>query len=166
MVKVGSDLYDSVYDSSDKAEIKAIDAQMQTHSEARVRQIDSLRAGSEFLDKLGYAALPLPAGDKAKHHVEPTAVKKRERIDLSKIGVDRSKLKRLSPNIPGARLFIDPDKRLIKAYYPGVEPATRQRTWGIATPRYKVLKHCLDWQWRHHLRLNPSAHCPFQWLLK
>jgi len=157
-IEVGSELYDTVFESSDKAELKSFGNVATGQRDAHDRVIEALKSGSKFLTKLGYTLPPLPD---SKHRGAPDAIKPKAVVDWAKYGLDREKLKKLCPPGHGVRIQLDPAKRSIQAFYPGVLPASRSRTWGALMPRHKVLRHVFTWLWKSHEQVHPGKKCPY-----
>lgn len=110
IVSIGSGLYDSLYDSADKAEFRACTATATSKADSCERTRESLRNGSVFFEKLGYTLPPELARPKAKGEAKPAPVT--IRIELTKIvGLIRDQLKKHSPKVVGARIQPDPKLR-------------------------------------------------------
>ena len=161
-IKIGSEMADAVFDSTDKAELRSVDTDSAKQPERLKQKIESLRAGSKFLELLGHAEVPLPCVD---GKTPPPTTKPRKPVDCSKLGVSRSEIKKYLPKQSGATLQPRPERRTFQGYYPGVVPGSRSRTWGFAFSKPKCLRHVLCWIWEEHFKAT-GQRCPYAWLVK
>lgn len=118
-IEIGSELYDSVFDSSEKVELKALGKATDKQGESYARAVTSLQAGSRFLIKLGYT---LPALPNLTPRAVPASAKPKTVLDWVEYGLDRTKLKKLCPVAPGVRIQIDPKVRSTQAFLPTRRP--------------------------------------------
>ena len=154
-----SELADTVFDSSDKAELPCVHKHKKTALSAQTNR-EKLSRGSKFLELLGHAPVPLaPQKSIAKATVCPKVT-----VYLHKIGLDRHALdKLLPPNVKGCRLQPVPEKKCITAYFPGALPASRTRTWGSLMPMSKCVRHVIEWTWQEHVKQKGKP-CPWRLL--
>lgn len=158
LVDGNSELAEAMVDPQEKKELREYGDKLQREAALRKQVEDDIKAGSKFLEMLGYGTPKLPAT------VTTTpAPKEKQKVDWKKVAAldSPSTLKGLVPKVAGCSLQSILPKKCYTAFYPGALPhASRTRTYGMAFSKVAVLKHCVRWAWQEHFKAT-STECPF-----
>ena len=130
IVSATSELADSVFDPSDKQEMRNNESAGKKRDEKAEGRLEMLHRGSRFLEVLGHAPI----------HLKPSTTPAPEPVARNKVtlhlGMSSEMLKALMPRgVAGAAIQIVHPKHCIIVYYPKSTPASRTRTWGCSRSR-------------------------------
>ena len=159
LVSHDSKLADELYDSSDKAELRALRSKADAKDAVIERKREDVARGSKFLSTLGHKTVL--AGEKP---VIVAKAEKHKKVDLKSLGVDRKQLNKYLPKVTGCTIQPDVPRRRFTTTFPGALPGSRSRTWSLATPRVRVLKHVYQWVWAEHFKKTKEP-CPYNWAI-
>lgn len=143
-----------IFDEFDLKRVKEVAAKGGGgNSEAHRRMQEFIRGSTRLSDGP-------PAHAPARQPVarDATAAPKAPAQRASRVKTDCSHF--LPPVGGGCSIQRIEQRRCWIAFYPGVSPASRTRTWGHF-PELACRNACLQWAWNHHTRLTGEA-CPHE----
>ena len=143
---------DDCLDESDIKEVMKAAAASEDAASTKRRYAELLNPGSKYLDDIKNASAA--KGAKAK-----TRLGIKGPVDLAKLK-RLAQLKRCLPNVVGCTIQQVDDVNCYTAFYPGVKPRSRSRTWGKLVSKVACLRHVFDWAWAMHY-LKTGQNCPF-----
>ena len=160
LLKPESEIIDTVLDPSDKKDLRELTSRIDEQKKHDAVKREGVQRGSKFLEVLGVVAAK--AKGKAKAAAKPKAVPPPPHAGLA-VNWHKLEVKQASallPPIAGCRLEQPPGRNQWIAFYPGVVPATRHRSWGTYVSKGLCLKAVMRWAWTHHTD-KTSVKCPF-----
>ena len=130
-------------DESDFKEIQKLCAGFTDDKATRQRWLDGVMPGSKYMEDLKAVS------SKTIKKPSAAAVAKAKAIDFKKLKrVDE--VKKTLPKVLGCTIQHVKWKRCWTAFYPGVFPGSRTRTYGACVTQASVIKHVVHWSHRMH----------------
>ena len=148
IVDPASEFADAVLEPSDKKELREFKQHLDDEDVKATAMKQVVREeGTKYLESMGFHGR-LPVLERRV----PDKVAKQRKLDWTKIN-SLEEYKRLLPKITGCTIQQPPGRHAYVVFYPGVTPASHQRSWGTYT-RAECAHQCVRWAWDHHTRLT------------
>ena len=130
-------------DESDFKEVQKLNASFHDDKETRKRWFNSVKPGSKYMEDL--KSVP----SKTIKKPSAAAVAKAKAIDWKKLK-NVAEVKSTLPKVLGCTIQHVKWKRCWTAFYPGVVPGSRTRTYGTCVRQATVIKHVVQWTHKMH----------------